>query len=284
MRRIRHGEHEDGLATKNTRITKLFLEKKEILRDLRGFRRLRGLRGFTLLELVVIIAVMAILAAAVVPSFVQEIGESRVEATQAEARVLHEAMVPPTTAETQFGFVGDIGRLPNTFQELAQPGGLPSYTTNTVRNVGMGWRGPYVNTGTSATDYLNDAFGRAYTGASTGQVRSAGPDGVANNADDVVYPPSASVVTGSLTVTLKWLQGQKVTVDPADYRVDVYYAVNGAETVVSDATAPFTFANIPMGLHAVRVVKTNNPGMGNIVAQDTVIVRPNGTAAAELWF
>lgn len=285
MRRIlRHEGHEDEMATKGTKNTKFVFVDLRDLRDLRGFHRLRELRGFTLIELVVIIAVMAILAAVVAPSFVQEIGESRVDATREEARVLHEAMVPPTTAETQFGFVGDIGRLPTSFQELVQPGGLPSYTTNTVRNIGMGWRGPYVNTGTSATDYLTDAFGRNYTGASTGQVRSYGPDGVANNADDIVYPPAAPVVTGSLTVTVKWLQGQKVTVDPADYRVDVYYAVNGAETLVSDTTAPFTFANIPMGLHAVRVVKTTNPGAGSIVAQDTVVVRPNGTTAAELWF
>ena len=91
----------------------------------------------------------------------------------------------------RFGFVGDIGRLPASFQELAQPGGLPAYTTSTTRGIGMGWRGPYVNIGTSANDYLTDAFGRAYTGASSGQVRSAGPDGVAGNADDIVYPPAA---------------------------------------------------------------------------------------------
>ena len=245
---------------------------------------MRQTRGFTLLELVVILAVIAILAAAVVPTFVQQIAGTRVQATQDEARVLYEAMVGTTDGGTQFAFVGDIGRLPNTFQELVVKGGLPSYSTATVRNVGMGWRGPYVNTGTSASDYLNDSFERAYTGASTGQVKSAGPDGVAGNADDIVYPPSAPIVTWSLAVTLKQLQGQKVIVDPDNCRVDVYYASNGVETVVSDAAAPFTFANIPMGLRAVRVVRTTNPNAGDIVSQDTVVVRANSTAAAELWF
>jgi prepilin-type N-terminal cleavage/methylation domain-containing protein len=240
--------------------------------------------GFTLLEVVVVLSVLAILAAAAAPSLVQRIADTRVEATRDEARVLHEAMVPPVSSGTQFGFVGDIGRLPNSYQELVQRGSLPSYTTSTVRSVGMGWRGPYVNTGTSATDYLTDAFGRAYTGASTGQVRSAGPDGVASNADDIVYPPSAPAVTGSLNVTVKTISGGKTVVDPNNYRVDVYYPNNGVETVVSDTTAPFTFANIPMGLHAVRVVKTNNPNQGSIVAQDTIVIRPGSTAAAELWF
>lgn len=239
--------------------------------------------GFTLLELVVVIAVLGILAGAVSPAVVQRVMESRVESTQAEVRVLHEAMVG-RPAESQFSFVGDIGRLPATFQELAQRGSLPSFTTATVRNIGMGWRGPYVNSGTSAGDYLTDSFGRAYTGAASGQVRSVGPDGVANNADDIVYPPSTTAIAGNVTITVKTVQGQKTIVDPAGYRADLYYARNGGQASLSDTTAPFSFANVPMGLHAVRIVKTGNPGAGNVVAQDTIVVRPGGSTAAELWF
>lgn len=66
--------------------------------------------------------------------------------------------------------------------------------------------------------------------------------------------------------------------------MDLYYASNGAETSVSDTTGPFSFSNVPMGIHAIRVVKTSNPGAGNIVSQDTVVVRSGSTAAAELWF
>lgn len=240
--------------------------------------------GFTLLELLVIVGVIAILAAAVAPAFVQQIGQTRIQATQDEARVLHEAMVGPSTGETRFGFVGDIGRLPTSFEELVQPGGLPAYTTNTERSIGMGWRGPYVNIGTSPTDYLNDGFGRPYTGASSGQVRSAGTDGIVNTADDIVYPPLPPAVTGTIVVTVKTMQGNRIVVDPAGYRVDVFYASSGTQTSVSATMRPFSFANIPLGLHAVRVVKTANPGAGNVVAQDTVIVRAGSTTAVELWF
>jgi len=242
-----------------------------------------GTGGFTLLELVVVIAVLGILAGAVSPAVVQRVMEARVESTQAEAQVLYEAMVG-RPAESQFNFVGDIGRLPATFQELAEAGSLPSYTTGTVRNIGMGWRGPYVNSGTSAGDYLTDAFGRAYTGAASGQVRSAGPDGVANNADDIVYPPSAPVISGSVTITVKTVQGVKTVVDPAGYRADLYYVSNGVETSLTDAVAPFSFANVPMGLHAVQIVKTGSPQAGSIVSGDTLVVRPGSTTAAELWF
>ena len=50
-------------------------------------------RAFTLLELVVIIAVIGILAAAVTPTVMNEIMDTRVQATQDEAKGLYEAMV-----------------------------------------------------------------------------------------------------------------------------------------------------------------------------------------------
>ena len=244
--------------------------------------------GFSLLEMVVIIAVMGILAAAVTPALVQRVTDTRIESTRDEARTLYEAIVgnPAEGANggLAFGYVGDMGRLPDAYTELVQKGSQANYTTSTTRSIGMGWRGPYVNDGTSSGDYLTDAFGRQYTGASSGQVKSAGLDGVAGNTDDIVYPPSAPTITGSVLVTVKTTQGQKTVVDPGGYRVDLFYSNSGAEAMVSDTTSPFSFSSIPMGIHAVRVVKTSNPGAGDIVSQDTVVVRPNSTAAIELWF
>ena len=246
---------------------------------------MHGGRGaaFSMIELVVILGVLALLAAVVAPSMIQQVDAARVDATRDETQGLYEAMVGPGAGGSNFAFLGDIGRLPNNLQELVQPGGLPNYTTATTRSIGMGWRGPDVNAGTSPTDYLTDGFGRMYTLA-MGQVRSIGPDGVANNADDILYPPMPPILTGGLNVTVKTITAGKTVVDPANYRVDLFYALDGAETSVQDAVAPFTFANIHPGLHAVRVVKTANPGAGTVVAQDTVVIRPAGTTAAELWF
>jgi general secretion pathway protein G len=249
----------------------------------RPTRRLPKSRGFTLLELVVVIAVIGILVAAVTPAVVQRVMDGRIDETRVEVRSLSEGMVGKP-GESSFGFVGDLGRLPTSFSELAQQGGLPAFTTSTTRGVGMGWRGPYVNIGTSAADYLTDAFGRAYTGASSGQVRSAGPDGVSGNADDIVYPPAAPVIRGTVTATVKTMNGAVTLVDPAGYRVDLYYANGGVESSIVDAAAPFSFSNVPMGVHAIRVVRTINPGAGTVVAQDTIVVRPSSTTAAELWF
>ena len=242
----------------------------------------RRVEGFTLLELVVVITVLGILAAAVAPSVMQRMVEDRVQGTRDEAEAIVDAMIGDSAAN-RFGFVGDIGRLPTSLNELVTIGALPGYTTATERNIGMGWRGPYINQGSSANDYLTDAFGRAYV-LSAGQIRSPGVDGIANNSDDIVYPPSAPYVTGDVTVTTKTIQGLKTLVDPTGYRVDLYYSNAGNEASLSDGAAPYGFTSVPMGYHAIRVVKTNNPGAGSVVAQDTIVVRGNGTTAAELWF
>ena len=239
-------------------------------------------RGFTLLELVVVVAVIGILVAAVAPAVMQQLIGERTDGTREEAEAIFRAMAGDLRANS-FGFVGDIGRLPTALTELSTIGALPAYTTSTVRSVGMGWRGPYINAGTSANDFLTDAFGLAYT-FTAGQIRSAGPDGVAGNADDIVYPPAAPQTDGDVIVTVKQMLGAKVFVDPTGYRVDLYYASNGAETVLSDTAGSFSFTNVPMGFHAVRVVKTSTPGAGTVVAEDTITVRPGASTAAELWF
>jgi prepilin-type N-terminal cleavage/methylation domain-containing protein len=241
--------------------------------------------GFTLIELIVIIAVLAVLAIALSPAIVQQLTNQRVDRTREEARSLYEAMVGRLDQPGNFGFAGDMGRLPQSFVDLVEPGGLPLYTTTTQGQVGIGWRGPYVNVGQSRTDYLADEFGRPYTGASAGQVRSAGPDGAAGTADDIVYPPSPPVFTGRVIVTVKTIVSNKTVVDPAGYDVTLYYSNGGTKAALSDSASPFVFDNVPMGLHHIQVIKRSNPQAGSIVARETVLTRGSGgTTPAELWF
>jgi general secretion pathway protein G len=241
-----------------------------------------GGAGFTLLELVVVIAVVGILAAALTPAVIQQVVDARIEETREELAALHAGMVG-NPGQSDFGFVGHVGRLPSSLQELVTPGAIPGYTTGTARAIGMGWRGPYVNIGASPTDFLLDGFGRPYVLAD-GRVRSAGPDGLANTADDLVYPPSAPRIGGDVNVTLRRTQGNRVLVDPLGYRVDLYYPSDGRQEVLSDYEAPFSFTNVPVGPRAIHVVKIGNPNDGEIVGEDTVVVRPGSTMAAELWF
>jgi len=157
-----------------------------------------------------------------------------------------------------------------------QRGGLPNYSTNNVRGIGMGWRGPYINAGSSSTDHLPDAFGRNYL-LNAGQVRSAGPDGILNNGDDIVYPPAPPNPGGRLMVTVKRLAAEdnSYTLDPAGYTVRLYYASNGREAFLDDPVAPFVFENVPQGVHALVVLRMkSDPPLA--VAQDTIQVFGNG--------
>jgi len=243
--------------------------------------------GFTLIEITVILAVVAILAAAITPMVLQRLVEAKADATRQEAKLLHEAMLGRAGEPGSFGFFGDMGRWPVAFEELLRPApATPLFTTATFRNVGMGWKGPYINTGASGDDALTDGFGRPYRGASNGQVRSAGPDGLFDTADDIVYPPALPNPGGRLMVTVKRMAAEdnSYTLDPAGYTVRLYFSNNGREAFLDDPVAPFVFENVPQGIHAVVVLRMkSDPPLA--VAQDTIQVFGNGaTKLVECMF
>lgn len=242
--------------------------------------RLRREHGLTLLEVAVMLAVLAILATAITPVVLQRIVDARVEATRTEVQSLYEAMVGRAEQSGTYGFVGDIGRLPRTLEELVKAGSLPLQTTQTVRSVGVGWNGPYINAGLSSDDYLIDGFGRPYAPLKNGQVRSAGPDATFDTEDDIVYPPNPPVIVGRVAVVLKKKNDDgSVAVDPPGYSVLLHYANQGRPAALVAASAPFLFENVPMGLHAIQVIRN-----GIVVAQDTIASLGGGqTKLVELW-
>jgi hypothetical protein len=213
--------------------------------------------------------------------------DAKVEATQQEARLLSEAILGRADVAGSFGFFGDMGRWPAAFDELLRPApGTPLFTTATFRNVGMGWKGPYINTGASGDDALHDAFGRQYRGAATGQVRSAGPDGLFDTADDIVHPPAPPNPGGRLLVTVKRMAAEdnSYTLDPAGYTVRLYYSSNGQEAFLDDPVAPFVFENVPQGIHAIVVLRMKSDPP-RAVAQDTIQVFGGGaTKLVEFLF
>ena len=241
--------------------------------------------GFTLIEIVVILAVLTILATAITPALLQRVIDQKIETTRQEAKTIHEAIVGRSDVPGQFGFVGDMGRLPQSFEELLRP--QPEavlFTAATFRGVGMGWKGPYINVGDTKEDVLTDAFGRPYGGISTGQIRSAGPDGVMDNEDDIVYPPNLPNILGRVMVTIKEMaaEGPSFTVDPPGYEVRLYYSNNGQQSILPDNIAPFVFENIPQGIHAIEVFSLET---GRVVVQDTIqSVGGGATKLVELYF
>ena len=133
--------------------------------------RLRATRGFTLVELLTVLVILGILAALVLPKFSGRTEEARVTAAQTQIAAFGTALD---------SFEVDTGSYPRGQDGLGQLIAQPSDVTN--------WRGPYLK-----SDIPADPWGRPYIYEYPGKmnpngydIRSAGPDGQAGTADDIV--------------------------------------------------------------------------------------------------
>jgi prepilin-type N-terminal cleavage/methylation domain-containing protein len=241
--------------------------------------------GFTLIEMVIIVAVLAVLAAAITPMVLQQLIDAKISTSKSSAKALYEAMAGQADVKGSYGFLGDMGRVPTTADELLKPPtGAPLYdATRTFRGVGTGWKGPYLAVGATREGFLKDSWGRDYRITPHAQVRSAGPDGVYDNEDDVVYPPEPPQLGSRVVVTVKRedAEAKGATIDPTGYEVRLYYSNNGQQAFLTTAKAPFAFERVHPGLHAVAVVRISS---GQMVAQDTIEVPANSTKLVELFF
>lgn len=158
---------------------------------LRRCSYLKQQRGVSALGLMVILAILALGASVAVPLLLNPPKLSREQQTLKRLKALKEAIVgkpdvQPGRYRHSFGFVGDLGILPATLDDLFNQGAYPAHSAGPVNHVSFGWHGPYLQTaiskdpdGNDIPAALLDAWGTPfqYNGdAISRTLVSAGPD------------------------------------------------------------------------------------------------------------
>jgi len=256
--------------------------------------REQGKPGFTLIEVILVILLIGILAGLAANLLTNTLDQARFDEAQKKMTVLSNAMVGNPDLMTNgvrsdFGFVGDIGRLPTALTELVTQGALPAWSAAT----GVGWQGPYVpgDFAQNPDGYRADGWGTLFTYASaTGVVTSLGSDGAAGgtgyaadfSTPDLTAPTDQRVgtITGRVTdllgSPLASVTGGTVTVSVTNN------PVAGAATTVSTTTGAdgsYSLSPIIVGRRTVQVTVTT--GAATTYPAKVAIVTPTQPAQVE---
>jgi hypothetical protein len=201
----------------------------------------------------------------------------------------------PTITQGTGGFLGDTGRLPKSLEELNEispssqtlcdggfnPAAAPTFhsvdagPTNHRGKVGMGWSGPYYKEMIYTDEHLRDAWGvkfrytcpettRVEDGVSltvrTGQITSAGKDGLFDTVDDIKADPIHDRGHLFLTITQG---GADKTANPNAVTATLYYASNGEQVSVASTITDINtdegsesvavFASVPAGVRFLQI-------------------------------
>ena len=215
--------------------------------------RLADQHGYSLIELVVVLVIIGVIAAIAVRSLSSVNDTVRTEATKQRLNRLARAITGDPSlvsggVRTDYGFVGDMGRLPGNLRELAENTG--GWST---------WHGPYLNddiTRSGSDDiYDKDGWGHDILLSGTNLIASGGPVNLARPiaqstsallrnrvsmvVTDLDYTPPGSAHRDSITLLLSYPNGSGGTVtlmaNPSD---------NGF----------VSFDSIPVGIHTLRMV------------------------------
>jgi prepilin-type N-terminal cleavage/methylation domain-containing protein len=228
-------------------------------------------KGFTLIEVIVILAVIAILAAMAIPTALRIFQTTAENTTNDEMTNLKKAILGDITklqngVRTDFGYLGDVGCLPTSLQDLiTKPAGMNSYSFNTTVQIGAGWNGPYITgsaTGQATAEFTKDQWGADYhytstacTAPFTSTFYSNGPNTVddSNSGDDINYSLAAADTTSTISGYVKDPNGNPV----GSSTVTMNYPSNGAPATLNQTTNASGFYqfsnNIPLGKRSINV-------------------------------
>ena len=246
----------------------------------------RRARGVTLLELLVVLMILSIVLTAAVKTWDVTLERGRAQTTASKLTQLVKVIVGDPDyivagQRSDFGFVGDMGRVPNDLSELVV---APSGSTT--------WRGPYIRStfNQSVDGYRIDGwgepidYGRRYGNESL-WVRSYGGRGVADRSrwQTLNFPYSdTSLRQNQVRGKMVDMRNNTPSVDQKLHMTVTLYRPDDGKLVPDprNGADTFHFWGVPQGTHRLEATYTYFPPGGPVT--DTTIqfvpVYPGGGA------
>ena len=203
--------------------------------------------GFTLMELLVVLMIIGIMSTVALRTIDATRNRALFDQTADEMDKLVKAMVgnPDIVANGRridFGFYGDMNRLPNTLEELVRNTSGSQY-----------WHGPYFRRKFlgDSTGYLYDAWGNPYTyDRTTGQIATIGNGKypMTVRVADSLPQLANNTIVGTVT------DGSNNPPGDADVRVKLHFS-NGLSTPLLPVGEGgyYSIDNVPIGTHRLGV-------------------------------
>lgn len=231
--------------------------------------------GVTLIELLMTLTIMAVLTFASIALVSDTMSESKFEETvqklsRFKSAILGDPTVKENGVRTSFGFVGDMGGLPDFTTGLAGlvslPSGAPAFAIDATARFGAGWNGPYVHSSVGTPDTTYDAWGNALLydpTTSPPSITSYGADAIIGGSgydQDIVISLPDELYKGTVH---GFINNKGVPYDN-DAEVVLYTAdgsgavTSTTKTLVTGDKGYFSFTNIPFGKRSVVVYVPNS--------------------------
>ncbi|UCG44428.1 MAG: carboxypeptidase regulatory-like domain-containing protein [candidate division WOR-3 bacterium] len=200
-------------------------------------------RGFTLMELLVVLLIIGVLSTVAIRTIDATRDRALFDQTAEEMKELAEAVVGNPELLTDgrrvdFGFYGDVGRMPNDLREL-------------VESSDPNWRGPYIRRGLAgdSVGYLHDAWGDPYTYDMIGGVISSTGNGK--------YPMTTPIIENTAHLRGNTVSGSVVDSDlnppgDASVAVDLYIRPGEHKYTSVDRGGKYEFTEVPIGTHRIK--------------------------------
>ncbi len=229
--------------------------------------------ALTVIEIIIVLAVLVAMIALVVPSAVQRLTAARRTGTLNEMENVKLGMIGDANLKikgvrSDFAYLGDMGNLPSTLDDLVTQGAQPAYAFDSSKQVGAGWKGPYVTVGVGgdSSSHKRDAFGNDYTYDTTDYTNGQG-----QAVDGKLVTFGADGVTGGTgeneDVTLEMLKAETTaTVSGSAFDqggnplngagVSIHFPAAGvltSSTITADSSGFYQFTDIPIGDRSITL-------------------------------